>query len=91
MSEFKFFDFYVCLKKFTLELQCVDSLRIILYGETNGKSLAISSQELKVLEFFSVNIKILMSYISVKSCCIAVIHHKRIFNLFNFKTKLKLR
>lgn len=40
-------------EKFTLELQCVDSLRIVLYGETNGKALAISSQELKVSCFSS--------------------------------------
>jgi hypothetical protein len=35
-------------EKFNLELQCVDSLRIILYSQTSSKALALSSQELKV-------------------------------------------
>ena len=40
-------------EKFNLELQCVDSLRIILYSQTSSKALALSSQELKVsLDYF---------------------------------------
>lgn len=36
------------MKKFDLELQCADSLRIILYCETSTKPLAIGSHELKI-------------------------------------------
>lgn len=35
-------------EKFNLELQCVDSLRIILYCQTSSKALAIASQEIKI-------------------------------------------
>ena len=40
-------------EKFNLELQSVDSLRVILYSQTSGKALSIASQELKVSLFES--------------------------------------
>jgi hypothetical protein len=35
-------------EKFNLELQSVDSMRVILYSQTSGKALAIASKEHKV-------------------------------------------